>query len=101
MIFRGPGQHNVSAANGTEPFLARATLVQIGRVPTIPRSNLGGLFPRGTDLARGKAQLGRQTGMKPHHKGEGVLKHTGYMESVAPINDLAHAFYLEVSITDS
>ena len=108
MIFRGPGQHNVSAASGTEPFLAGATSIQIGRVPTIPRENLGVLLPRGTilalvtglDLAGGKAKLGRETGMKPHHRGEGVLKHTGYMEFVAPKNDLTHIFYLKVSITD-
>jgi hypothetical protein len=108
MIFRGPGQHNVSAASGTEPTLARATSIQIGRVPTIPRDNLGALLPRGTilalvtslDLAGGKAKLGRETGMKPHHRGEGVLKHTGYMEFVAPIHALTQFFDLKVSITD-
>ena len=76
-------------------------------MPTIPRDNLGALFPRGTilalvtslDLAGGKAKLGRETGVKPHHRGDGVLKHTGYMEFVAPMNDLTHAFNLKVSIT--
>ena len=98
----------MSAAGGTEPFLAGAASIQIGRVPTIPRDNLGALFPRGTilalvtglDLAGGNAKLGRETGMKPHHKGEGVLEHTGYMEFVAPINDLTHVFHLKVSVTD-
>ena len=55
---------------------------------------------KGLDLARGKVQLGEQPGMKPHHRGEGILKHTGYMKFVAPINDLTHIFNLKVAITD-
>lgn len=38
--------------------------------------------------------------MKPHHRGERVLKHTGYVEFVAPINDLTHILNLKVTITD-
>ena len=52
------------------------------------------------DLAGGKVQLGRQPGMKPHHGGERVLKHTGNMKFVAPINDLTHILDLKVTITD-